>query len=136
MIVKKRGQKWSTLLHSGENTRYIRGYIQESNWYKRCQKERKRIDDIRCKELYTYGEQLEREKYNKLKYREMKQLLADKRTQEHKSIENRAHKRELANSPDLHKHKSKQRYYTYEGVLYPYVRGKIPSKHRHKLFAR
>ena len=130
MIEKKRGEKWSTLLHSEESTRYIPAYIKNKSWHILCVKLRERARHKRVMQLERVGKSLESKRH--MKYGEMRQLHTLKRTQEHKSIENRAHKRELANSPDLHKHKSKQRYYTYEGVLYPYVRGKIPSKHSYK----
>ena len=125
MIVKKRGQKWSTLLHSGENTRYIRGYIQESKWFKLCQQERKAKEKVQHEKLRIIGEKLEQEKpYANMSLSQLKRL------QKRKRIVKIADKLPLQTG--ICKGKHIQKYYTYEGVLYPYVRGKIPSKHAHK----
>jgi heterodisulfide reductase subunit C len=73
----------------------------------------------------------------KLSLRELKHLLKVKREREHKQAHStaleREHKRIVKNSPDLHKNKSKQRYYLYNGILYAKVANKIPARHRNKL---
>ena len=127
IVEKRRGEKWSSVLHTSGD-KFVRGYIQESKWFKLCQQERKAKEKVQHEKLRIIGEKLEQEKISPYANMSLSQL---KRLQKRKRIVKIADKLPLQTG--ICKGKHIQRYYTYEGVLYPYVRGKIPSKHAYKL---
>ena len=45
IVEKRRGEKWSSVLHTGGD-KFVRRYIQETNWFKLCQQERKAKEKV------------------------------------------------------------------------------------------